>query len=167
MLRLLTASVLVLVGCTSVSTDTSPARPPGEGANRAVVYTLLGDGHLLVASLEDGSIIADLDLVRSPRVEMTYRHVIALAPDRGAVYVLVQDAGLRAWIVAVDPATHQILRTLEVGTGADYRGLAVGARSGSLFVFGNEDGAASIWIVDPSGLRPVRRAAARSADGGP
>lgn len=167
MLRLLAVTSLALVACASGPTNALLAPSPTSEARSALIYALLSDGHLLVARAEDGSVVADIVLMPSPRMDITWRHVTGVSPDRRTVYVLVEDVGLRAAIYAIDTSTHTAVRTIDLITGPDYRALAVGARSGLIFVFGNEDGAATVWVADPSGHRPVRRMPARSSDGGP
>lgn len=165
--RMLILGVVVVAACTSVPENGRAVAGPSAEPRPAVIYTLLGNGRLLVASAQDGAILADLVLATSPLVERTYRHVMGLSPDGQTVYVLVQDVGLRAAIYAVDASNYRVLRTLDLETGPAYRGIAVGARSGSLFAFGNEDGAAAVWLIDPAGTHPVRKMPARSPEGGP
>ncbi len=164
--RLLAVATLAfMTGCTQLPAGPSVA-PTATGAARGVVaYTLLTTGHLLVVSLDDGKILRDLALASSSPQLLTTVHAMALTADGATMYVLAQDATRTGRVAAVDVASQQILRTIEVGTGADYRSLDVGQRSGLLYVFGNQGGAALVWIVDPTGRAPARQLLARPADG--
>jgi hypothetical protein len=162
---LVVATLTFATGCTSVPVPPSSA-PTSTGSQRgAIAYTLLTTGHLLLVSIDDGKILQDVALANSSPQLLTQVHAMALTPDGATMYVLVQDATRTGRVAAVDTASQRVLRTIEVGTGADYRSLDVGQRSGLLYVFGNQGGAALVWIIDPTGRIPARQVLARPADG--
>lgn len=162
--RVLAALSLTLAGCTAALPSPSIAPTASSVEQAALVYVLLSDGQLLVANVDDGKILANLVLAESSPDVLRQVHAMALSGDGETVYVLVQDAGRNGRIAAVDTATHRVVRTIDVGSGADYRSLALGRSSGALYVFGNENGAAVVWIVDPRGAS-ARRLLARQTDG--
>ena len=159
-------ALALILGCSSVppTPRTSPTSDHGDDSVRA--YALLGNGHLLVANIEDGTVLRELVLAASSPQILTQVHAMALSADKTMLYVLVQDASRTGRIAVVDTATQQVFRTLEVGSGADYRSLGLGRRTGSLYVFGNEGAAAAVWVVDPTGRASPRRHLARPASGG-
>ncbi len=165
MVRLLLVVTLVVTGCVSVTVPPSGAPTSTGSQHGAIAYTLLTTGHLLLVGLDDGVIVQDHPLASSSPQLLTQVHAMALTADGATMYVLVQDATRTGRVAAVDTASQRVLRTIEVGTGADYRSLDVGQRSGLLYVFGNQGGAALVWIIDPTGRIPTRQVLARSSDG--
>jgi hypothetical protein len=164
--RVLAGSTLALIAaCASAPSSPSVAPTSGGSGQPTLAYALLSNGHLLAASIDDGKALQDLELASSSPQVQAQLHAMVLSVDGATVYVLVEDAARAPRIAVVDTATRRVVRTLEVGSGSAYRGLDLGRRSGSLYVFGNDGGAAVVWIVDPTGRNSTRRLLARPAEG--
>lgn len=166
MARIFAAIALGLaLGCSAAAPSPTVSPTSVRQGDAVHAYALLSNGHLVIASIDDGTVVRELALAASSPQILTQVHAMALSPDGATLYVLVQDASGTGRVTAVDTVTQRVLRTLEVGSGADYRSLGIGRRTGFLYVFGNEGGAAVVWMVDPSGRVPASRLLGRPADG--
>jgi hypothetical protein len=141
--------------CTATNgTDTS--QPP------ARAYALLVNNHLLVADVASGTVITVVPLA-GPAAPAPL-HALALSSDRDSLFVLVREANGRAFVAAVDTVTLKITATFELGRELQYRGLAVGSRTGRLYLFANRENDAVVRVLDPSNGR-IQDWLARASNG--
>ncbi len=82
------------------------------------------------------------------------------------LYVLVPGEPTSADVVAiVDAGTGQPLSSFHLDDGIAYRSLAVGPRTGHVFVFGNRGGEALVTLVDAEHGTKLATWTAHAADG--
>jgi hypothetical protein len=175
-------AALLLVGLPAAGC-TSPRRPPaapsttqaaraGLPDHQQTVVALLADNQLLKVATDDGTVLAHQRLGSDSRA-LASSHGMALSGDRRALYVLVprgQDQPTTADRVEVlDPATLRVRASYRLDPATTYQSLALGRRSGRLYLFGNRpDGtglAAVAATLDPADGRMLRRWTVRQARG--
>lgn len=112
------------------------------------VYTLLADNRLV--ALLPGRTTVEHRLGTTPRVPSVGRYM-ELAADGETLFVLAPGSPGRPAHVAVIDARTARLRALITVQDADttYRSLAVGRRSGKLYIFGNRARDAIVRVIDP------------------
>lgn len=108
---------------------------------------LLADNHLLKLALPGGVVVARQRLGR-PSPDARGSHVMALDGDGRIVHVVVSDGpGRHSRVVAVDAATLRLRARHPLEAGSVYRSLAIGPRTGHLYLFGNQPSAAGASVV--------------------
>jgi hypothetical protein len=128
------------------------------------VFSLLANNHLLVADITSGSILAELTLA-SPASLISQLHAMAVDRDGMTLFALVSDSTGQATVAAVDTATVKVVATLDPGGGLEFRGLAVGPRTGRLYLFANHGGDAVVRVLDPVGGQAAQTWLARASGG--
>jgi hypothetical protein len=128
------------------------------------VFSLLANNHLLVADITTGAVLAELTLA-SPASLISQLHAMAIGRDGKTLFALVSDASGRATVAAVDTATLKVAATLDPGGGLEFRGLAVGPRTGRLYLFANSGGDAVVRVLDPVGGQAAQTWPARASGG--
>jgi hypothetical protein len=114
---------LVIAGCRS-------------DADERTLFVLLTDNRLLRVS-EDGELLTRTRLAPAPRGFPSYGGLLAASPDRSTIYALVR--GTRQELASVD--RDGVVRERHRLPGAvTWRRLAVGPRSGRIFIAGNVAG---------------------------
>ncbi len=110
-----------------------------------------------------------VDTIELPYASMPYG--VAFAPDGGAAYVTLQALGR---LLRIDPATREVVHSLELAPGADVvpgpRGIAVDSGSGRVLVtrFVSPDRGGEVYDVDATGSAPsVSRTIVLALDPGP
>jgi hypothetical protein len=146
--------------------QTAAALPSGTIAtsNNPRVFSLLANNHLLVADITTGAVLAELTLA-SPASLISQLHAMAIGRDGKTLFALVSDASGRATVAAVDTATLKVAATLDPGGGLEFRGLAVGPRTGRLYLFANSGGDAVVRVLDPVGGQAAQTWPARASGG--
>jgi hypothetical protein len=139
--------------------STAPASPA-----TARVFTLLANNHLLVADITTGAVLAELTLAAPPPPVAQIR-ALAIAKETHTLYALVTEAAGRARVAAVDTTTLSLTTSIDPGGELVYHGLAIGPRSGRLYLFANRAGDAIVRVIDPTGARPPETWPARPSDG--
>lgn len=141
----LVALVLLAVGLTATDAS-SHARPP---AAHGTAFALLADNRLVAVRIADVAVVAERRLAPAPPVEAVPRrfpgHQLALSPDGRTLFVLAPGwsstpgtAGEPDRVAALDVATAWVTGTFVLpDVGGGYRSLAVGPKSGRLYLFGN------------------------------
>jgi hypothetical protein len=157
------------VGSSVVSaTPSQPADAPPSGtiaaSNNARVFSLLANNHLLVADIMSGAVLVELTLA-APAPVPSGVHGMALDRDGRTLFVLVTGANERATIATVDTATLQVAATLDPGASLEYHGLAIGPRTGRLYLFANHGGDAVVRILDPVGRQEPQTWLAHASGG--
>ncbi len=154
---------------TPTTTQAAPASSPGD---QGTVVALLADNQLLAVAAKDGTILARHRLGPKPRV-LGSSHAMALSWDRSIFYVLVSrgegQPTMADRLELLDPATLRVRASYRLDPATTYRSLAVGPRSGRLYLFGNRaDGtgmAAMVATLDPQVGRILGRWTIRRAKG--
>jgi hypothetical protein len=168
-------AVLLALASPGVAPVVASAAPEPDAAG--TVFVLLRNSRLVAVRIADREIVAKLRLARTPSREtrraITDR-VLALSPDGRTLYVLLtgwgeaegEPAATDDRIVAVDVATVAVTATVPIEDSKGvYHGLAVGPRSGTLYLFGNRAGAAVVARVDPATGKRLAGWTAREEDG--
>jgi DNA-binding beta-propeller fold protein YncE len=170
----LPAAALLLSSCTlapptvnprtaSAGVGAAPTTSSSAAPSSTRVFSLLANNHLLVASIASGAVLGELTLGAASAGFAA--HPMALDRDGRTLFVLINAADAPTRIAVVDTASLKATATLDPGAGLDYRGLAVGPRTGRLFLFANQRGDAVVRVIDPSGVRGPQTWLARAADG--
>jgi len=159
---------LAIGGCvapgTIAGTGASPASSTVVAPRESRAFSLLANNHLLVADIASGVILADLTLAASA-APISEEHAMAIGPDARTLFALVSDASGRATVAAIDTKTLKVAATFDPGTGLQFRGLAVGPRTGWLYLFANRGGDAVVRVVDPVGGQATQTWLARASAG--
>jgi DNA-binding beta-propeller fold protein YncE len=136
----------------------------GPQPSAARAFSLLANNHLLVVDIVSGATLAELTLAPrgSPISEV---HSMGLSGDRKQLFALASDDAGRAVVAAIDTTALKISATWDPGGGPDYRGLAVGPRTGRLYLFANRGAEPTVRVLDPSGQQPIQEWQARPANG--
>jgi hypothetical protein len=106
-----------------------------------VVFALLADNRLLAVRARDGAVVAEHQLAPTPLPLMGTGHYLALSNDGRLLFVLTPgalDTAPRVAVIEVATATVRATYSLSPEDG-DYHNLAVGPRTGRLYLFGNRD----------------------------
>ena len=149
-------------GCTLLRGRHAPvpatSSPPSTPASRTTtIVTLLADNHLLVATADPARVVADLRLGPAPE-PLGVSHAMALTADGSTLYLLVPRGADQPrapdQLVTFDLATRQVRARHPLDAATSYRSLALGPRSGQLYLFGNRHQAAGqaavVAMVDPA-----------------
>jgi len=129
------------------------------------VFALLADNTLLVFGAS-GSSPVELPLASAPPSEAVFRqHVIAVNSSRDIIFALISsDAQSHQSVVIVDAVRLKVLGTYPLPGDVNFVGLALGARSGRIYLSGNvirnsqsprgypnnaSVGDAVVWVLDP------------------
>lgn len=132
----------------------SVAAPPGVGATPggSIIYALLADNRLLAIRAGDGAVVAEHPLATAPAPATDAGRYLALSPDGAHLVVLTLGApeqGQR--IVLIDAATGSLRATHSLTVaGVVFRGLAVGPRTGQVYLFGGRQEGAEAYPL-PAG----------------
>jgi hypothetical protein len=152
---------LLLAGCTAESKDVT--RPPKHPKN--IAFALLVDGRLLRVSLPVGRVGATLLLSRGS-IPAT-GHYLALGGDARTLFALVnRGRGKPDVLVAVAIATGEMRASYELIGDAHFGSIAVGARTGRIYLFGNRDRSAVVAVRAPDGGVELARWTARTGRNG-
>ena len=161
---------MLIVTCASPSTTATPSPTHGAPTSERIApgnaraFSLLANNHLLVADIESGAVLAELTLA-GPASPISEVHALAFTNDNLTLFALVSEASGRSVVAAVDAATYKVAATFDPGGGLAYRGLAVGPRTGRLYLFGNQGGDAVVRVLDPSGKQATQTWPARASGG--
>lgn len=161
----LTALLTLALGacaCTGPITQSNPARTVSPATTR--VFSLLASNHLLVADTTSGAVLAELTLAAPPGPTSQMR-ALAISRQAHMLYALVSDATGRAKVTLVDTTTLQLTTSIDLGGDLEYRGLALGPRTGRLYLFANQHGDSLVRVIDPSGTPPSQTWPARKSEG--
>lgn len=150
-----------LTACAPAGTP-GPTPAPTRGPTRVV--SLLANNHLLVADIGSGAILAELALGAPPAL-VSQVHASAVDQDGRTLFVLVSDATGRGTVAVIDATTLRVSATLDAGSGLAFRGLAIGPRTGKLYLFANDGGDAVVRVLDPTGGTPTQTWPARASAG--
>lgn len=134
-------------GASLPPSDRTHAGTPGAGATDAVdsdlsggtIYALLADNRLVATRARDGTQIVEYRLAPPPAPASDPGRYLALSRDGSQLIALTLGApGQQQSVALVDVATAR-LRAIHplIAPGVTFRSLAVGPRSGRLYVFGN------------------------------
>ena len=148
---------MLVAGSACTAEDERPA-PPRPSAQEAVL-ALLADRTLVQIAPDSAEVVARAEL-GPPQPFAASGRFLALSRDRRRLFVLIPAAPGRAQEIRVlDVATLRPVLRFALAEGIVFRALAVGARTGRLYVFGNrprrgrtED--AVITVVGPTGADP-------------
>jgi hypothetical protein len=129
---------------------------------------LLADNQLLKVALPGGVVVARQRLGR-PSPDATGSHVMALDSDGRMVHIVVSDGPARhSRVVAVDAATLRVRARHPLEAGSVYRSIAIGPRTGHLYLFGNQPSAAGSSVIvvrlEATTGKAVRRWSLRRTD---
>ena len=151
-------------GTGSRALPAAASSPPGREPSSPRVFSLLANDHLVVADITSGAVLAELTL-GAPASLISGMHGMAMSRDSRTLFVLVNEANGHGLIVAVDVAALKVTATFDPGPGLEYRGLAVGPRTGRLFLFADQGGDALVRVVDPTGGQATQTWPARASGG--
>lgn len=136
----------------------------GPQPSAARAFSLLANNHLLVVDIVSGATLAELTLA-PPESQISEVHSMALSSDGKRLFAIVSDDAGGAVVAAIDTAALKVSASWDPGRGLQYRGLAVGPRTGRLYLFANRGGEATVRVLDPSGVEPMQEWPARAANG--
>jgi hypothetical protein len=143
----------------------SETRAPFTSATTTTrVFSLLTNNHLVVADSNTGAVLAELTLAGPPAPQSQMR-AMAVSPERHTLYAVISEASGRARIAVVDTTTLTETSSIDPGADLEYRGLALGPRSGRLYLFANQRGDAVVRVIDPSGVQSPQTWPGRKSDG--
>lgn len=126
----------------------SPDVTGASGSSMARTFSLLANNHLLVADPSSGIVIAELRLA-GPAAAAGQRRALALSRDGGSLFALVSEAEAGAVLAVVDIAGLKVSASFDLDRKLSYRGIAVGPRTGRVYLFANQDGDALVQVLDP------------------
>ena len=126
------AAALAAAGRTS--TQPASALP----TSRVTVLTLLADNELLAVSANSAAMLGSVRLGPAPQATRFVARLMALSSDGKRLVVLVSsDKPGDNRVVFVDARTLQIHATVPLlRTDVTYRGLALGSKTGRIYLFG-------------------------------
>jgi hypothetical protein len=158
------ALALALAACARPATigESSPTLVASQTATR--VFSLLANNHLLVADVTTGAVLAELTLA-APPPQVSQMRALAISRNAQTLYALVSDATGRARVALVDMITLRFTNAIDIGGDYEFRGLAVGPRTGRIYLFANQRGDAVVRVLDPSGTQSTETWLARKSDG--
>lgn len=107
--------------------------------------------------------ITELTLA-GPAAVAGQRRALAVSSDGGSVFVLVGEADGHTLIAVVDTAGLTVSASLDLDRDLRYRGIAVGRRTGRIYLFANQSGDAVVQLLDPM-TQGVTTWLARQSDG--
>lgn len=166
----------VAAGSCAPAVDAAGHRPPSAGPEQSLgvtaapqpgttrAFSLLANNHLAVVDIVSGTTLAELTL-GPPPTSPSETHAMALSRDGKQLFAIVSDGGGRAEVAAIDTTAVKVTATFDPGAGPQYRALAVGPRTGWIYLFANRGGDAVVRILDPAGQRPVQEWVARPGNG--
>jgi hypothetical protein len=145
---------VLVAGAACTAEDERPA-PPTPSAQEAVL-ALLADRTLVQIAPDSAKVVARAEF-GPPQPFAASGRFLALSRDRRRLFVLIPAAPGRAQEIRVlDVATLRPVLRFAVAEGIVFRAIAVGARTGRLYLFGNrprrgrtED--AVVTVVGPTG----------------
>jgi len=145
---------------------TSPASPSATivASTAARAFSLLANNHLLVVDITSGAVLAELTLA-PPAAVISQMHAMAIGRDGKTLFALVSGASGQAMVAAIDTVTLKVAATFDPGGGLEFRGLAVGPRTGRLYLFANHTGDAVVRVLDPVGGQATQTWPARASGG--
>lgn len=118
-----------------------------------LVFALLTDNRLLAVRAQAGVVATELRLAPAEdtsTIEST-GHYMALGDNGSTLYVLASAA---ARVAVIDVATTRMRATYSLPKNGVYRSLAVGRRTGRLYLYGNDAKDVRVLVLDPdSGAR--------------
>jgi hypothetical protein len=131
--------LLVLQACASTVGERvpTPLPRPSSGA----VFALLADNSLAVVS--EYSAVARIEELGSSATQsqqpahIAAGHYLAISTDKRSVFVLVGGATTPARVAIVDATNGRLAKTFALDPMITFRSLAVGKRTGRIFLFGN------------------------------
>ncbi len=143
------------------------------------MLTLLADNQLLALSANSGATLGSVRLSSAPRATRDVARLMALSNNGKRLVVLVSaDTPGDNRVATVDVRTLQIQATVPVpGTGVTYRGLAVGSKTGRIYLFGNRavgpdagpthgpPSDAVVTVLDPTATTVIENWTARPSAG--
>jgi hypothetical protein len=130
------------------------------------VFALRADNTLLAFGAS-GALPVEIRLASpSPTVPMFAEHLLATNVNQSILFALVMsDAQLHQFVAVVDAAEVKLLRLIPVADGANFRCIAIGARTGHIYLSGNQVrksptprkppanptvGNPVVWVLDPN-----------------
>jgi len=135
-----------------------PASAVGSPAPTRLV-ALLADRTLVVAELSRGAVLSTTSLGPPKPTVRFGGDLIDRSPDGRKIYVLVPGARL----AVLDGSSLAVTRRVALPAGVAFRSLAVGPRSGRLYLSGNTKRSAEVDVLTPAG-QLLRRAVLRPSD---
>jgi hypothetical protein len=134
---------------------------PGAAAvsTPARVLALLADRTLVVADAETGTVLSTTPLGPARPTVRFGGDLIGRSPDGRMIYVLVPGARL----AVVEAASLRVTRRVALPSGVRFTSLAVGPRTGRLYLSGNTSRSAQVDVLSTEGTL-LRRAVLRPSD---
>lgn len=131
------SAVLLCASCQPSSSDKAGGdQSSHQPRQQDSVLLLTASNHLQALAISSGRMLWRTGLGGDLQSHFTV-HAIGLTLDRKHAVVLVR--GATSSIVLVDVATGSVSRRQQLAAGLAYRGLAVGAVTGRIYVFSNRD----------------------------
>jgi hypothetical protein len=153
---------LVVSACTAESED---ATGPPKTSPKSIALALLLDGRLVRVSLPVGVVAAPVLLSRG--AIPTTGHYLAHDANGRTLFALVNRAGgKRDVLVVVDVATGEVRARYELTGEAHFGSVAIGSRTGRIYLFGNRGRSAIVAIRAPDGRIELGRWTARGGRSG-
>ena len=137
----------------------------GSSAEDVHAFALLANNRLMGFSPVTGSVDFSISLGGAAAADSVGRY-LAYSPAHDWIYVLSQNPQRRASTLSVvDLATHTLTRRIQLERGTQFRSLAVGRRTGRVFLFGHVSGVERgrrferlvIVVKNPVGTRTLAR----------
>jgi len=168
--------LLIISGCSQPSqfqqTSTTPlptgtVKAVASTGLRGAVVALLADNRLIAVRPTDGQVLVEQTLGAPPPALVGAGHYLAMSPDGKLLYVLPYAvAGTRSSVVEIATATARVQASyLLPASGMVYRSLAVGAKTGRIYLFGNRGSSVVITVLDAHTGAARISWTARPADG--
>ena len=135
---------------------------------RSAVIALLASNRIVAVDPQTGTVLSERSLAATPAAPDRFAgHYLAFSPDTTRLFVLLPARTPdENRLVVVETTTMQVLRSnLLPPSDVVFRSLAVGPRTGKLYLFGNRDGAAVISVLEPASGHVETTWVAREADG--
>jgi len=129
--------VALALCCTlGVGASTGRANQPRAASPTPTVFALLADNRLLMVRLATGAVMARLRLGPPPVAAALAGYYLALSNDGRTVFALVPDAQ-RDRLCVIDPALVRVEVCHRLPAGLLFHSLAVGPKTGRLYLFGD------------------------------
>lgn len=129
-----------------------------------LAFALLLNNHLAEIRTDTGQVMADTVLSSQPVPPSLrfYGHYLSLTSNGQTLYAIVLGDPRRASHLAIiDAATGTVRSRVVLPRGMVFHGVAVGPRTGQVYLFGNRGGDAFIALLNPSTGRVVRSTTVR------
>lgn len=182
---LLAFSVLATISCTQTGSqprqgtpDAGAESPISQIAKESVIFTLLADNTLLKVSPSTGEVIVEVSLGPSYDRLSAGRYLAQSRSGKTIFALVLRGKDGASQVAMIDASTARVQDRYSLPEGVVFRSLAVGPKTGRLYLFGNRPSKKSrgdtgdyrkesvvVAVLDPNNGRMLENQTVREANG--